>query len=179
MSLLTSAGSHQIAQPVTSCHRKWSRIVFGFAIKSGWIPPDAADDPTRIVTCGGYGPTTLLSNQFPKTVGRSLIDIDPVGWNLTERTGASWICRRRMVSDRRAWSLHRVVVILPGARGGRSARVPDSSETQSSYPPSQRRVGSVNGAVVVRTDGHHIVQRIIAAPAQPVYVMPLIEIPSV
>lgn len=45
--------------------------------------------------------------------------------------------------------------------------------------PVEWRVRSVYGAVMVRTDEHHIVQRIIAAPAQPVYVVRFTEITSV
>ena len=106
MYLSMLASSRQIERPVTSCHRKWSRIAFGFAIKSGRIPSDAADGPTKIARCGGYGLTTLPSILFLKTARQSLIDIGPAGWNITARTGASWVCRRRMVSDRRAWLLH-------------------------------------------------------------------------
>ena len=86
--------SKVVADCIRLCHRVWLDT------------PDAADGPTRIATCGGYGLTTLPSILFPKTARQSLIDIGPAGWNLTARTGASWVCRRRMVSDQRAWPLH-------------------------------------------------------------------------
>ena len=50
-------------------------------------------------------------------------------------------------------------------------RFPISRKHKALIRPVEGRVGSVDGAVVVRTDEHHIVQLIVAAPAQPVYVV--------
>ena len=41
--------------------------------------------------------------------------------------------------------------------------------------PVERRIGPVYGAVVIRADEHHVVQRVIAATAQPVYMMRFAE----
>ena len=64
-----------------------------------------------------------------------------------------------------------VAVIALGAYGGRFARVPDSLEIQSSYPPSRKGHRSGVCAVVVWADEHHVVQRIIAATAQPMHMV--------
>ena len=85
-----------------------------------------------------------------------------------------------MVSDRRGWSPNLAWSSFRMERvTGDLHRFPIPRKHKTRICPVEGRVGSVYGTVVVRTDEDHIVQRIITAPAQPVYVARLTEIPSV